>query len=131
MVEGKPDIHPYIHRRLTRTRDARIKDFGMKDIFFLNIQPKYTRPKGSGYSLVISGDPRHPTIVMGGVTITKPPGASTKRCGAHSRSTGKPCRAMALANGRCRNHGGMSTGPKTPEGKVRALANLKQYQQAT
>ena len=50
------------------------------------------------------------------------------RCGAYARSTGKPCKAQALANGRCRNHGGMSTGPKTLEGKARALANLKQYQ---
>jgi hypothetical protein len=50
------------------------------------------------------------------------------KCGAYARSTGQPCRAKALDNGRCRNHGGMSTGPKTPEGKVRSLANLKQYQ---
>jgi hypothetical protein len=51
-----------------------------------------------------------------------------KRCGAYARSTGKECKAKALANGRCRNHGGMSTGPRTPEGKARALANLRQYQ---
>ena len=50
------------------------------------------------------------------------------RCGAYARSTGSPCKAQALANGRCRNHGGMSTGPKTTEGKAKALANLKQYQ---
>ena len=50
------------------------------------------------------------------------------KCGAFARSTGKPCQAKPLANGRCRNHGGMSTGPKTEEGKSRALANLKQYQ---
>jgi hypothetical protein len=49
------------------------------------------------------------------------------QCGAYARSTGQPCRAKALANGRCKNHGGMSTGPRTPEGKARALANLKQY----
>jgi hypothetical protein len=51
-------------------------------------------------------------------------------CGAHARSTGLPCKAKALANGRCKNHGGMSTGPRTPEGKARALANLKQFQKA-
>ena len=39
------------------------------------------------------------------------------RCGAHARSTGEPCKAKALPNGRCRNHGGMSTGPKTLEGR--------------
>lgn len=31
-------------------------------------------------------------------------------CGARARSTGKPCRAHALENGRCKLHGGMSTG---------------------
>ena len=38
-------------------------------------------------------------------------------CGAYARSTGKPCQAKALPNGRCKNHGGMSTGPKTPAGR--------------
>jgi hypothetical protein len=49
------------------------------------------------------------------------------RCGAYARSTGSPCKAQALANGRCRNHGGMSTGPKTSAGKAKSLANLKQF----
>ena len=40
-----------------------------------------------------------------------------KQCGAHARSTGLPCRAKALPNGRCKLHGGMSTGPKTLEGR--------------
>lgn len=34
-----------------------------------------------------------------------------RRCGAHARSTGKPCRQWAKKNGRCRLHGGLSTGP--------------------
>jgi hypothetical protein len=38
-------------------------------------------------------------------------------CGAYARTTGKPCKAGALRNGRCLNHGGLSTGPKTPEGR--------------
>lgn len=42
---------------------------------------------------------------------------SAKECGANARSTGKPCKAAPLANGRCRNHGGLSTGPKTKQGK--------------
>lgn len=33
------------------------------------------------------------------------------RCGAHARSTGEPCRAPAMANGRCKFHGGKSPGP--------------------
>jgi hypothetical protein len=40
-----------------------------------------------------------------------------QHCGAYARSTGSPCQAKALVNGRCRNHGGMSTGPKTEEGR--------------
>jgi hypothetical protein len=40
-----------------------------------------------------------------------------KRCGAFARSTGQPCKAKALVNGRCKNHGGLSTGPKTLEGR--------------
>ena len=39
------------------------------------------------------------------------------KCGAYARTTGNPCRAKALNNGRCKNHGGMSTGPKTSEGR--------------
>ena len=39
------------------------------------------------------------------------------KCEAYARSTGQPCQAKALTNGRCKNHGGMSTGPKTPEGR--------------
>ena len=36
------------------------------------------------------------------------------RCGARSKRTGKPCRAAAMPNGRCKVHGGKSTGPRTP-----------------
>jgi hypothetical protein len=40
----------------------------------------------------------------------------TKRCGAVTR-TGALCKAAALPkSGRCKNHGGLSTGPKTIEG---------------
>ena len=39
-------------------------------------------------------------------------------CGARTR-TGAPCRRMGLGNGRCANHGGLSSGPKTPAGRRR------------
>jgi hypothetical protein len=39
------------------------------------------------------------------------------KCGAYARSTGLPCQAKALPNGRCKNHGGLSTGPTTSEGR--------------
>lgn len=40
------------------------------------------------------------------------------RCGARARS-GDPCCAPAMRNGRCRFHGGKSTGPLTAEGLER------------
>ncbi|HEX2242376.1 MAG TPA: HGGxSTG domain-containing protein [Gammaproteobacteria bacterium] len=49
------------------------------------------------------------------------------RCGAHRKRDGQACQARALANGRCKYHGGLSTGPKTAAGKARALANLQQF----
>lgn len=56
------------------------------------------------------------------------------QCGSKTRAGGK-CRATPVwdkendkpRNGRCRMHGGLSTGAKTAEGKRRALKNLKQY----
>lgn len=45
-------------------------------------------------------------------------------CNAKTRPGGR-CRRTDLAeNGRCRFHGGASTGPKTQAGKERACANL-------
>jgi hypothetical protein len=41
------------------------------------------------------------------------------RCGAHTRS-GACCRQPAMPNGRCRFHGGLSTGPRTAEGLQRS-----------
>jgi hypothetical protein len=47
-------------------------------------------------------------------------------CGAYARTTGLPCRAkLLLAGGRCRLHGGMSTGPRTSLGKERAIQALR------
>lgn len=43
---------------------------------------------------------------------------SLPRCGALARSTGQPCQRYGnLKNGRCKLHGGRSTGAKTAEGK--------------
>ena len=48
------------------------------------------------------------------------------RCGARSKRTGKPCRGAAMPNGRCKLHGGKSTGPRTMEGLERSRrANWK------
>lgn len=48
-----------------------------------------------------------------------------EKCGAYARSTGKPCQAPAGMNGRCKLHG--SGGPKTTEGRTKALLNLRQF----
>ena len=41
--------------------------------------------------------------------------STATRCGAKTRR-GTRCRCPAMPNGRCRLHGGLSTGPKTAEG---------------
>lgn len=46
-------------------------------------------------------------------------------CGARRRRDGKPCEALSVpGKKRCRWHGGMSTGPRTPEGKAKVTRNL-------
>ena len=52
------------------------------------------------------------------------------KCGAYARTTGNPCKAKALPNGRCKNHGGMSTGPKTPEAR-QAIAEATRQRMAS
>ena len=47
------------------------------------------------------------------------------RCGA-TRRNGGACLSPAMPNGRCRMHGGKSTGPRTPEGLARSsVSNLR------
>jgi len=44
-------------------------------------------------------------------------------CGAKTRA-GSPCKRTSIfINGRCKLHGGMSTGPTTSQGKARAVRN--------
>jgi hypothetical protein len=46
-------------------------------------------------------------------------------CGAKNRQ-GMPCGQKAVyLNGRCRFHGGLSTGPTTVEGKRRSIAAMR------
>lgn len=48
-------------------------------------------------------------------------------CGARNR-LGTPCQCKQLfRGGRCRYHGGLSTGPRTPAGKARAFQNLTSW----
>lgn len=69
-----------------------------------------------------------PHVRRGWLKNGNPPGdlAGVLRCGANAKRTGQSCRAPAMANGRCRLHGGKSTGPKTQEGLERSrAANLR------
>jgi len=49
------------------------------------------------------------------------PWAQRPRCGARTRK-GSPCQRQALKNGRCPNHGGLSTGPRSSDGRARIAA---------
>jgi len=48
------------------------------------------------------------------------------RCGARTRAGGC-CRQPAMRNGRCRMHGGLSTGPRTPAGRARCAAARRSH----
>jgi hypothetical protein len=48
------------------------------------------------------------------------------RCGAKTRS-GAPCKGAAMLNGRCRMHGGPSTGPRTEAGKAAIRASRTKH----
>ena len=55
----------------------------------------------------------------------KPACREAKReCGARTRK-GYSCKRPPYGNGRCRNHGGLSTGPTTEEGKQRCAEAAK------
>lgn len=55
-----------------------------------------------------------------------PPECEGMTCGAKAKSSGEPCKSTLIyPNGRCRHHGGLSTGPKSKAGKLAALKNLK------
>lgn len=52
-------------------------------------------------------------------------GRSKRVCGA-MKKTGERCRSKELhRGGKCKFHGGLSTGARTPEGKARAIAAMR------
>ncbi|MEY2149777.1 MAG: hypothetical protein EPN67_02805 [Pusillimonas sp.] len=55
-------------------------------------------------------------------------GDDPRLCNARTKS-GRPCRALKLGGGRCKWHGGLSTGPRTPEGKARCADNLRRWRE--
>ncbi len=51
-------------------------------------------------------------------------------CGARTRA-GHSCRSAPMPNGRCRMHGGPSTGPRTSEGLARMRASKLRHGMST
>ena len=53
-----------------------------------------------------------------------------KTCGAKTRK-GTPCKCLQVfRNGRCKFHGGLSTGPRTAEGIAAVTATLVKWRKA-
>ena len=68
------------------------------------------------------GNSNHKPLIEVGRATRFGPDWPGKRCLAKTRR-GTPCQKAALkGKTRCRLHGGLSTGPKTAEGKARAAA---------
>ena len=80
------------------------------DLLQSQTKPKRERKRGNF---------KAPTHARHGVLPERLGFTAPKRCGAKTRK-GQPCRAKPLpGKRRCKFHGGMSTGPKTPEGRMK------------
>jgi hypothetical protein len=95
---------------------------------------KQKRPKRDSIFEAIHPDPEiaRELLAMGIYRLrTRGGHAGYGQCGAWARTTEAPCMAPAVKpGGRCRRHGGSSTGPRTPEGKERArTAPLRHWAQ--
>ena len=66
-------------------------------------------------------------VMAGWLKHGNPPGdlSTARPCGARGKRSGAPCRAPAMRNGRCRLHGGLSTGPRTADGARSRRARWK------
>jgi hypothetical protein len=64
-----------------------------------------------------------------GMTETRPKKPWKSICGARTRR-GHPCQCKPVRRGRCRLHGGASTGPTTTAGKAQSTENLKRARDA-
>jgi len=81
--------------------------------------------------LLGSGERARAMLAAGKLRLLVPkerqePDSRWKPCGAFARSTGKPCQAPGNGRGgRCKLHGGMSTGPRTEQGRRRLQEAMK------
>src|SRR6516225_7300461 len=72
---------------------------------------------------------RYPKLENALMRLSRPrrrPASWRRRCNAHCKQPPlRYCRNWAIrGKARCKFHGGMSTGPKTPEGKARVVAAM-------
>ena len=109
----------YAHARVTTDpeRSARAQDFGGQ----------------SGISTPIAGARARAYESGSRTPLPQAPAAAQRvACGARRHRDGKPCQSKSEpGKKRCRFHGGRSTGPRSPEGRARAIANLRQYRGRT
>lgn len=85
--------------------------------------PPRRMPPPTAFEMAMLARPAKVIVVP---DVPAPPKAPPQLCGAKTRS-GEPCKAKAMpGKRRCKNHGGMSTGPKTPEGRARIAAAARQ-----
>ena len=64
----------------------------------------------------------HTDLIEAGIATRFGPDWPGRRCLTKTRQ-GTPCQNPAIKGpGRCKLHGGKSTGPRTPEGKARSIA---------
>jgi len=94
--------------------------------------PQELKMTGTAVKLSAAGHEVHRSFLSLSSTVTPPPDRrgrlkngnpsgdflAAPRCGARTRAGGC-CRQPAMPNGRCRLHGGLSTGPRTAEGRAR------------
>ena len=64
----------------------------------------------------------HTALIEAGIETRFGPEWPGRRCGAKTRSGGACQNPAIKGRDRCKLHGGLSTGPRTPEGKARAAA---------
>lgn len=63
-------------------------------------------------------------LTAGKENMSMPDGFLNMRCGARTKATGNPCKRKDIyKSGRCKLHGGLSTGPRTKEGKQKSAEN--------
>lgn len=121
------DLHPDTVRYWERKRRVDLRGWAMERILNAlgkgELVERHTFPASPNV-----GDFPHTMRARGGVLVENGKHSRRQTCGARTRK-GTPCRANAI-NGkeRCRFHGGMSTGPRTPEGRARiAEAQRKRW----